>query len=304
MSLPSGFPPMATLRAIEAAVRLGSFTAAAQELNISQSAISQAVRQFEARNRVDLFRRLPGRIEPTPEALDYAATLASALDAIRDAHYRLAGVLPRRLTVGIIRSLFHNWLLPRLPDFARRHPDIQATVISLGREIEEARACDIALFLAKPGDAPAGAIRVADEELIAVASPLVAHGLGGMIEDRLDADVALLGTAWPIWRSAAGVQPAAVGGTIGFRETSAILEAAIMGQGIGLVPRLACQVALERGDLVRMSNIPVTRGRSYWLLRAETETCGIFSEWLISALAHVGFGIGGTAHVQRMPARS
>ncbi|MDQ8756754.1 LysR family transcriptional regulator [Sphingosinicella sp. LHD-64] len=282
MALPSAYPPMAALRAIEAAVRLESFTAAARELNLTQSAISQAVRQFEDRAGIALFRRTPEGLRATPGAKAYGAALAQALAAIRQAGEALMST-PRPLVVGFVRSLLHSWLTPRLPDFIARHPDVVTSIIGLGRDLDEARQCDVALVIADDGAAPEDAIRFARETLVAVADATLAQRLGGFLEDRPDIDIPLLGTTWPLWRQAAGIGSAAPGKIVQFREISAVLNAVRMGQGIGLLPHLVCDDAIRRGDLVEVSRIAVDRGRSYWLLASDHPASATFVGWLTSA---------------------
>lgn len=272
---------MAALRAIEAAVRLESFTAAARELNLTQSAISQAVRQFEDRAGVSLFRRSPAGLRATPDAKAYGAIVAQALSAIRAAGETLTSH-PRPLVVGFVRSLLHHWLTPRLPDFIARHPNLSISILGLGRDPDDARQCDVAVIIAEDGTEPYGAIRFDREEFVAVADPAVARRLGGLLEDRAEAEIPLLGTAWPIWRQAAGIGSSPSAQIIPFRETSAILNAVRLGQGVGLVPRLACGDAIRRGELTLVSRASVDRGRSYWLLTSDHPYSATFVRWLAS----------------------
>jgi len=274
---------MAALRAVEAAVRLESFTAAARELNLTQSAISQAVRQFEARAGVTLFRRTATGLRATAEARAYAESVARALVMIRDAGSVLASS-ERPLVVGIVRSLLHYWLMPHLAAFLDQHLRIATSVIGLGRDFDGVDACDVALVIASEGDAPAGASWFSDEELVAVARPDVATKIGGNLEKLQDLTVPLLGTAWPIWHRVAGCAWPLTHQPVQFRETSAILNAVEAGQGVGLLPRLVCAKSLSAGELIEVSHIPVHRGRSYWLLLSDHPTSAVFGEWMRSLL--------------------
>jgi len=274
---------MAALRAVEAAVRLESFTAAARELNLTQSAISQAVRQFEARAGVTLFRRTATGLRATAEARAYAETIACALVMIREAGSALASQ-ERPLVVGIVRSLLHYWLMRHLPAFLDQHPRIATSVIGLGRDFDNVEVCDVALVIASKGDAPAGASWFGDEELVAVARPDVATKIGGNLEKLQDLTVPLLGTAWPIWHRVAGCVWPITHQPVQFRETSAILNAVEAGQGVGLLPRLVCAKGLCAGELTEVSYIPVRRGRSYWLLLSDHPASAVFGEWMRSLL--------------------
>ncbi len=273
---------MSSLRAIEAAVRLESFTAAARELNLTQSAISQAVRYFEARAGVALFRRTKGGLRATDEAKIYAATVARALANIRDAAQVLSPT-QRPLVVGVVRSLLHNWLMPQLGAFVERHPGIATSLIGLGRDPAEASDCDVALVIAGEDVAPEGAVWFGDEELAAVARPDKAEATGDLLEHLKTAPrLPLIGTAWPLWWEKAGTPWELPDETIRFRETSAVLNAVQMGQGVGLLPRLVCEHAIARGDLACVSRISVGRGRSYWLLTSDHPSSVAFGDWMAS----------------------
>lgn len=277
------YPPMAALRAVEVAVRLESFTAAARELNLTQSAISQAVRQFEARAGVTLFRRTATGLRATAEARLYADAVARALAMIRDAGSALAS--PQRpLVVGIVRSLLHYWLMPHLSAFLDQQPPITTSVVGLGRDFDGVDACDVALVIAREGDAPAGASWFGNEELVAVARPDVAMNIGGNLEKLQELTVPLLGTAWPIWHRVAECAWPLAQQPVQFRETSAILNAVEAGQGVGLLPRLVCAKNLSAGELIEVSHIPVHRGRSYWLLLSDHPQSAVFGEWMRSLL--------------------
>lgn len=281
MHVNAAYPPMAALRAVEAAVRLESFTAAARELNLTQSAISQAVRQFEARAGVTLFRRTATGLRATAEARVYAEAVARALSMICDAGAVLSS-RQRPLVVGIVRSLLHYWLMAHLATFLDQHPQIATSVIGLGRDFDGVDACDVALVIASEEDAPAGASWFGDEELVAVARPDVARRICGSLEKQRELIVPLLGTAWPIWHRAAEVAWPLINQPVQFRETSAILNAVEMGQGVGLLPRLVCAKGLDDAELVEVSQITVHRGRSYWLLLSDHPASAMFGEWMRS----------------------
>mgnify|MGYP003576126717 CR=1 FL=1 len=277
----AAYPPMAALRAVEAAVGPESFTAAAREWNLTQSAMSQAVRQFEARAGVTLFRRTPTGLRATDEARSYAEAVSRALSMVREAGMILSS--PQRpLVVGVVRSLLHYWLMPHLAAFLDQHPQIATSVIGLGRDFDGINACDVALVIASEADAPVGGTWFGDEELVAVARPDVAAKIGGSLETQRDVTVPLLGTAWPIWHRTAAVAWPLANQPVSFRETSAILNAVEMGQGVGLLPRLVCAEHLADAQLARVSRIPVRRGRSYWLLLSDHPDSLRFAEWMRS----------------------
>jgi len=279
---------MGSLRAFEAAARLGSFTAAAQQLNITQSAVSQAVQQLEALVATPLFERLPGRLALTDAGRRYATAVAPLLDQLAEATAQLIDNESRRLSIGCTRSVLQHWLLARLPRFQEAHPQLELQVIALGvldEALEAANACDVAIILADEADRPPGADGLAVERLIAVAAPQLAAATGLRLEalPTLPA-IPRLGPAWQRWLDAAGVSaPDVPANAIRLRETSTVVQAALAGQGIALISWLTCVDDLDAGRLVRVSEIVVDRSRRYWLLRPparRTPAATAFVDWL------------------------
>lgn len=124
---------MQTLRAFEAAVRLGSFTRAADELALTQGAISQHVRALEVRLGTALFVRERFGTVATPEAHALALQVRQGLEVLQRAFERVPPRQrirearkpePTKLTVSVLPPFAARWLAPRLPAFLRRHPDI------------------------------------------------------------------------------------------------------------------------------------------------------------------------------------
>ena len=283
---------MGSLRAFEAAARLGSFTAAAHDLNITQSAVSQAVQQLEGLIATPLFERYPGRLALTDAGRRYAKALGPLLDAIAAATAQLVDAQAGRLSIGCIRSILQRWLLARLPRFQALHPEVALDIIALGvldEALEAATECDVAIILADERARPAGARRLAVERLVAVASPGVAQAIGAPLE-ALPAlpPVARLGSGWDRWFEDAGMPaPDAPAPAIQLREVSTVVQAALEGQGVALIGWLACVDELAARRLVRVSEIAVDRGRSYWLVRPparRSPAAAAFADWLTAEI--------------------
>ena len=119
-------PSLNALRALEAAGRRGSLTAASQELGVSVGAISRHIQLLEAHFGRTLLRRQPSGVEPTPECAAYLRSLAEAFGEIDAASHRLASDrrLSRALRLRFYSSFTTEWLAPRLPEFRALHPDI------------------------------------------------------------------------------------------------------------------------------------------------------------------------------------
>lgn len=277
------YPPLSALRAADAAARLGSFSAAAAELNITQSAVSQAVRQLEAQLGISVFERVPGGIRATEQGRRYIDNIRPALKMIADAGSAVAGRVAQRVVLGCVRSVLHNWLLPRLPSFEADQTDFDLNVIGLGRDPAEARPCDLAIVISEFQRAPANGELIARELLVPVATPTVADRLGATLEETgKSLSVPCMGSGWDSWSRAAGVPKAIEPSGIRFRDASASLEAARGGLGIALVSDLICKDDLAAGTLVKISQVVGDRDRGYWLVAKEPNApiATAFRAWL------------------------
>ena len=261
----SHLPPMQTLRAFEAAVRLGSFTRAADELALTQGAISQHVRALEMRLDTVLFVRERFGAVATPEAHALALQVRQGLEVLQRAFERVP--MRRRardarksestkLTLSVLPSFASRWLAPRLPGFMRRHPDI---ALQLRPEVALARfdrrdGVDVALRYG-PGAWPGlQAERLMDEEIFAVASPAYREGR----LPRRFADLArctLLRHAsqpWEPWFQAVGLDLTEPREGPLFTDAGALVVAATNGLGIALVRATLVEAELAKGALVRL----------------------------------------------------
>ena len=166
-------PPLAALRAFEAAARHLSFTRAADELHVTQTAISHQIRGLEERLGVRLFRRLPRGLVLTEEAQRY-------LPAVRDAFARLevataellAGRTGGALTASVLPSFAAKWLVPRLGRFRAANPDIDLRISTSLHLVDFAREdVDIGIRMGR-GHYPGLRVdRLFGEALIPVCSP-------------------------------------------------------------------------------------------------------------------------------------
>lgn len=261
----SHLPPLQTLRAFEAAVRLGSFTRAADELALTQGAISQHVRALEVRLGTTLFSRERFGAVPTPEAHALALQIRQGLEVLQRAFERTPmrrrargarEAEPTKLTVSVLPAFATRWLTPRLPGFLRRHPDIALHLrpeVALAR-LDRRDGVDVALRYG-PGAWPGlQAERLMDEEVFAVASPAYRDGR----LPRRFADLArctLLRHAsqpWEPWFQAAGLDLTEPRDGPLFTDADALVDAAANGLGIALARATLVEAELAQGGLVRL----------------------------------------------------
>jgi DNA-binding transcriptional LysR family regulator len=117
-------PPLKTLPVFEAVARLNSFTRAAEELHVSQSAVSHRIRQLEGYLGETLFHRGGRNLSLTEEGLQYYEAVSTALAQIERASEQLQGNEDTRLRLAVYSSFAVTWLIPRLPHLQRRHPQL------------------------------------------------------------------------------------------------------------------------------------------------------------------------------------
>lgn len=137
MSTTRKLPPLPAIRSFEAAARHRSFTIAADELNVTQGAVSLQVRKLEEFLGKKLFVRLTRRVELTDDGMEYYAACRSMLEDLEQATERLVARNGRdTLTISTIPTISVLWLMPRLADFATLHPHIEVRVVSDIRPID------------------------------------------------------------------------------------------------------------------------------------------------------------------------
>jgi LysR family glycine cleavage system transcriptional activator len=289
-------PPLNALLAFEAAARNGGFTAAARELSVSPAAISQHVSSLEAHLGVKLFRRLPRGLELTDAGRAYLpgleegfATLAAATSALRGR--------PRagRLVVSTLPSFATGWLVPRLPDFRRRYPEIDVVLRSEWRFVDFARdAVDVAIRYTKEPPAALRADRLLAESLFLCAAPSLAQGL------RRPADLAKatllhdssIGRSeprlgWEPWLDLLGLPAGLAARGPGFSDSSALYVAARLGHGVAVGRSAPLADDVAAGRLAKLFDLELPSGFAYWVVApkagAEDPRVSAFRSWVLDA---------------------
>jgi LysR family glycine cleavage system transcriptional activator len=289
-ALPRRFlPSTASLRALEALDRLGSATAAAEELSMSQSAVSRQLQTLEAQLGIGLIIRQGRRMVLTPEAADYAAEVRAALQKIMQATLKVT-VNPAggSLNLAILPTFGMRWLVPRLADFARRHPEV---TINLSTRIKPfnfaAEPFDAALHFGRADWPGTQALRLKTEAVIAVCAPelLAGRGVRGP-GDLLGLPLLHIETrpeAWRAWFAAHGIEADQVTGTI-YDQFSTITQAALHGLGVALLPDYLAEQDLATGRLVRAwGDVTETPGAYHlvWPMEKARDAALVkFRDWL------------------------
>jgi LysR family glycine cleavage system transcriptional activator len=281
--------PLAALRAFEAAARHVSYSRAAEELNLTHGAISFQMRVLKEALGVDLFKRSGRRMVLTPEGQrlfgyvrDGFARFEQGMEDVRAARRG------QMLTVSVHPGLASYWVIPRLADFQRRHPEIDVSLLPNTALTDFSREdIDMALRYG-PGNWPGLiAVKLMDEEVFPVCSPRFNNGVLPK-QPRDLADLPLLRDArqpWSDWFKSIGLDlPEPERGPI-YNEPSLVLQAAVAGQGIALARGALARPGIEAGHLVRLFPRGVRARFSYYIVyppaAAAAPRVVAFRDWLL-----------------------
>ncbi len=229
-------PSLNGLRAFEAAGRHGSFTAAAKELNVTQTAVSRLVRLLEDRFGFPLFRRHASSLELTDQGQTLLAGLTEAFDSIARVAESVAAMRAGPvLTIGVGPTLAVSWLIPRLASFYRGHPDIEVRMATGGatRPVRDDWTCTIR----RDTDGWPGYIAetLFPSTVVAVCTPQIASSLRS-VSDLNSATlirVSNMPNDWPCWFEAAGLRhPALSAGEVLFESNAMAMQAALDGAAL------------------------------------------------------------------------
>lgn len=288
-------PSMNALKAFEAAARHESFTLAAEELSVTQGAVSHQVKALEAELGLKFFNRQPQRLVITEVGRDYLVVVRDALDRIAAGTERLlqrqsAGVL----TVSTSPNFAAKWLVHRLGRFAEAYPSIDLRVSAALHHVDFAREeVDVAV---RHGDGRAPGLdqtRLYTEALFPVCSPALLRGPKALQRPADLAHQALLHLDdrqdWSKWLDAAGVEDADLSRGLVLNQASMVIDAAVDGQGVALARTGLAAHDLLCGRLVRPFSLALPVSYAYWIVcpRATAQLPKIvtFRDWLLAEAA-------------------
>jgi DNA-binding transcriptional LysR family regulator len=237
-------PSLDLLKGFEAAARNLSFTKAAAELFVTQSAISRQMKALEDQLGVTLFRRRHRELRLTEEGQTLYKTASDALRLLRDVAGKLGAGTGGMLTVTTTVSFAALWLVPRLNDFRRAHPGIDMRLAATN-EIQdlEREGIDVAIRYCTPKTAGEGAVRLFGEMVFPVCSESVLAGRKLKVPQDLSGHVLLHyddperrypWLSWDVWFELTQTQSVKPSGTLRFSHYDQLIQAAIDGQGIAL----------------------------------------------------------------------
>ncbi|UUX94768.1 LysR family transcriptional regulator [Aquabacterium sp. J223] len=292
-------PNTAALTAFEAAARHSNFTAAAQELSLTQGAVCRQVASLETFLRTKLFRRAGRGVVLTDAGVAYHRQIARRLDEVERDTLDLMARQGRggAIELAIVPTFGTRWLLPRLPDFARLHPDITVNLSSRTRPfLFEDSGLDASIY-AGDGHWPGAAVDfLMPERLVPVCSPALIAPRKRLTPEQL-ARLPLIQQstrpyAWRHWFESAGLRPQVDLVGPRYELYSMSLQAAAVGLGVALVPEYDLDDELAAGRLVVPVSHHCPSDRSYHLATPQSKRSDpvmvTFRDWLLGQAAQAG----------------
>ncbi|ARC35385.1 LysR family transcriptional regulator (plasmid) [Paracoccus yeei] len=288
-------PGLGLLTAFDAVMRTGSVTRAAQDLALTQSTVSRLVQTLEAQLGQPLFLRRRKRLHPTEAALRYHRDIAAALDNIQRATMALvANPDGGTLDLAVLPTFGTRWLAPRLPDFLSANPGVTVNLTTRFTRFDFATERFDAMIYYGSDDWPGAAhLKLFDERLTACASPalLTAHPVAGPadLHGMVLLQLATRSDAWAAWfRGQGAAPPARIDGMV-MDQFSMMVQAAISGLGVALLPDYLARPEIAEGRLLPILRPGVAGPGAYWLAwpedRAEGKPLQAFRDWLGRSIA-------------------
>ncbi len=268
-------PPLQFLQGFEAASRLGSFSKAAAELGLSQSAVSHEMRLLEERVGQPLFLRVGRRVQLTDAGRVYQRSVRQALDDLDAAQQRLE---PFRRESSVViyvpRDFGRRWLLPRLGEMMLACPNCQPWLDTSGADVDFG-TIELAIGIVHAAEAPAGlmALCLEHDTRLPLASPSFASGRrltdGEIAKLSLIHDERLPG--WEHYFEVGGLGRRRPPGVLDFNDSDAALSAAEAGLGIVLASEALARPSMDQGFLVLAGLREMASGRSWFAVTREEE---------------------------------
>ncbi|MDB5553834.1 MAG: transcriptional activator [Rhizobium sp.] len=284
-------PPLPAIRVFEAAARLLNFTRAAEELGMTQAAVSYQIKLLEERVGTPLFIRRGRQVILTETGAALAVQTTKAFSLLSEAYQSARGGAAGQLSITTMQTFASNWLSERLGLFQQAHPDIIVTLDTSSRMVDLTKEdIDIGIRVGT-GEWPGlTAHFLFKGDYTPMLSPRLAESVGGIREPADLYKVPLLGHTdpwWPAWFKAAGsefrpdlVQP---GPTLGSQFYESV--STIAGQGVAILTRNLYHSHLADGRLIQPFKTMGTDDHSYWLAYATSRRnmpkIRLFRDWML-----------------------
>jgi LysR family transcriptional regulator, glycine cleavage system transcriptional activator len=291
---------MGSLRAFEASARLLSFTRAAEELRVTQGAVSRRVANLEDLFGFPLFNRSASGLTLTAAGETYLREIRPCLNRIDATTTKLiaSGGAGGTLNLAVIPTFGTRWLIPRLTSFARQYPSIVINILTRHSPFDfESEGLDAAIHFGDQSWPRAVLERLMHEETVVVCKPELANPEQGLNHpvDLIQPGRTLLQhltrpDAWSEWFRTAGVEAFDTSRGPVFEQIEMTITAALSGLGYALVPRFLAETEINRGLLVMpFAEIRVRSESAYWLVfpedRRSDPVLRVFRDWLLAEVS-------------------
>jgi len=289
-------PAVSDLQAFESAARHTSISRAAEELHLTQSAVSRKIGQLEAQLGMALFHRVRQRVVLTDAGRVYAADVRAALQQLSAATQKAMSYSEGDglLNLAVLPTFGTRWLIPRLGDFARLYPKVTVNMAARSEPFDFAQApLDAAIHFGAPHWAGAVCEYLMHEQVVPLCSPAYRRQLG--IKRVQDLATAMLlqqttrPSQWADWFEQVGVDGLHALRGPRFEQFSMIAQAAVSGLGAALLPRFLVEAEIAAGTLVQLFPQALSSNDAYYLVypesRAEAPLVQAFRDWICAAAA-------------------
>lgn len=289
-------PPLAAIRAFEAAARLSSFTRAAEELAMTQAAVSYQIKVLEERVGQPLFIRKPRQVELTETGRALAGGASEAFRILAESYEQARTGGQGTLSINTIPTFAANWLALHLGSFQITHPSIAVRLKTEDRMVDLAQdGVDIGIRTGYSGIWP-GLVshRLFLADFTPMLSPSLAGTIGGVNEpsDLLKLPIIDAGDPWwAMWFDLAGIDARAnlaarPHGQLG--SQAFVGRAAVAGVGVAILTRAMFVAELANGGLIQPFDIVGNDGHAYWLVyqegRRNVPKIRAFRDWILAEI--------------------
>lgn len=276
---PFDLPPLGLIEGFEAAARNLSFTKAAQELFLTQSAVSRQIKALEERLGIPLFRRLARGLALTKEGDALYRVAGETLGRIEETTRRIRGMSGgRAFTVTTTPAFASLWLIPRLAGYTKEHPQVDVRISATNEIVNlERSGIELAIRICGPPK-PKRAAKLFQEDVFPVCSP-------ALLRDRSRPLAALQDLAhhvllhfedprgapwldWSVWLTAVGLPGLEPSGALHFSHYDQVIAAAVNGQGIALGRSPLLKRLLSNGQLAAPFNAKSVAPRAYYIVES------------------------------------
>jgi LysR family transcriptional regulator, glycine cleavage system transcriptional activator len=276
-------PPLGFVQGFEAAARTLSFTRAAEELYLTQSAVSRQIKTLEEHLGVQLFERRHRALALTDDGKAFQRIAADVLDRLQSSINQMrARGAENQLSVTTVTGFASLWLIPRLKRFTRLHPHIDVHIIANDKLLDLERGMiDLAIRYTKTERVAPGAERLFNEDILPVCHPsLVASNVTPLRRPKDLVHHTLLHLDyhgarktwfdWGTWQTVLGIEDLKPAGHLYFSRYDQLIQAAMAGQGVALGVSPLINEAIRSGSLVAPFDTQVAGPHCYYLVRSST----------------------------------